>query len=48
MCMAHDLFFVTFDRLSGRKSLSVKVCYIREVIYQFLNIERQIANRWIH
>jgi hypothetical protein len=46
--MAHDIFFVTFDRLSGWKGLSVKVCYIRGVIYQFLNIGRQIANRWIH
>jgi len=42
---ARDHFFVTFDRLSGWKGLSAKAGYIREVIYQFLNIGRQIANR---
>jgi hypothetical protein len=48
MCVARDLFSVSLDGLSGRKGLSVKVCYIRGVIYQFLNIGRQIVNRWIH
>jgi len=43
-----ELFFVFFDRPSGRKVLSAKVVYIRGVIYKFLNIGRQIVNRWIH
>jgi len=43
-----DIFSVTFDRLSGQKVLSAKVGYIREVIYQFLNIGHQIVNGWIH
>jgi hypothetical protein len=48
ICVTRDLFFVSLDGLSGRKGLSVKVCCIRGVIYQFLNIGCHIANRWIH
>jgi transposase-like protein len=43
-----DLFSVFLDGLSRQKVLSVKVGYIRGVIYHFLNIGHQIANRWIH